>query len=86
MIKFLIILSILMISTCTVDAHEGHGYAHQSGSLNVVGQMPCGLGQVWMIDDDGDNKVDRCVDIRFIHGTIHVKQLDILEGRCDCEK
>ena len=67
----------LMLAMCAdyAWAHEGHGWTHLDGSSGpIIGQRSCGMGvQVWYIDKNSDNEVDRCVGVLFIHEVIHIR-------------
>ena len=80
---FLIIIAVAF--ACVSWAHEEYGYKHTTQVGPAISGRHCpGNTQVWAVDDDGDGKVDRCVSLIFAHEAFHVRQLPLVDGKCQC--
>lgn len=83
----LVILSILFVWTAAW-AHEGHGFTHMTEpSGPLIGSRWCGSGiLMWFHDDNEDNIVDRCSEVLLIHDRIHIRNRELINGKCICRE
>lgn len=86
--KILTAMLLALLTFTTISyAHESAGYEHQVGKSGMmVGQGPCGMSTMWYHDDTEDGEVNRCSQMMLVHGQVHVKDIPIVDGTCECPR
>ena len=88
--KYLFVAIIaLCVAIPVAKGHEGFGFKHAEGDkiTGLVFSGNCGNGnRLWKMDNDGNGFIDRCIEIRFIHDILHIKEVELKDGKCECSE